>query len=399
LEPSPSSNLVLAFEGTAFHGSSRKTFRRRVISRTTKAEALAKSRARKLKKLTRKDFASDEKSSTCRVGVAVQPTRKGAPSLRAQPTGGHQFAAHWPLAQPENHKSKLNMAAALASTFLTLGAPPVYCFSITGGPCAGKTTAMSHLLERQSELFPDYKVTVVPEAATLYHQYGARLPFGTAPSTCGNWSPEQRNLLWEALLCELKRTLEAETTNAAIKEERPSVVLCDRGIFDSRAYLPGVQEWNDMLELAGWNEANLVSRYDHVFHLAMCPADVVSAAFASGSFPFAHSLHVHRCRCLLLAAAAISSASAPVRLRPSDCSSSSSDETSSLSDLTVWPPVSHCTPRSTHRPTTMPGARRMTRLSPSMSARGMLGTRRTRMRTRTSAGWGTRASRQSWTHS
>lgn len=166
------------------------------------------------------------------------------------------------------------MATAVASV-LALGAPQVFSFAITGGPCAGKTTAMSHLLNKQSELFPDYKVTVVPEAATLYHQYGARLPFGTAPSSCGKWSAEQRNLLWEALLCELKRTLEAETTNAAIKEERPCVVLCDRGIFDSRAYLPGVQAWHELLELAQWDEASLISRYDHCFHLAMCPADVV----------------------------------------------------------------------------------------------------------------------------
>ena len=74
-------------------------------------------------------------------------------------------------------------------------APPVYIFPITGGPCAGKTTALSHLLKSQTDLFPNYNVDVVPEAATLYHQYGARLPFGQPASTCGTVSENDRNVL------------------------------------------------------------------------------------------------------------------------------------------------------------------------------------------------------------
>ena len=113
--------MALSSHSRAQRFSSRKTFRRRVISRRLRQKQSPPSRARKLKKLTRKDFASDEKSSTCRVGVAVQPTRKGAPSLRAQPTGGHQFAAHWPLAQPENHKSKTEHGGGTGQHLLDAG--------------------------------------------------------------------------------------------------------------------------------------------------------------------------------------------------------------------------------------------------------------------------------------
>ena len=78
----------------------------------------------------------------------------------------------------------------------------------------------------------------MPEAATLYNQYDGRLPFGRPASCCGGYSADYRNLLWELLLNELKRTLETRTVNAALAGPRPSIVLCDRGIFDSRAYLP-----------------------------------------------------------------------------------------------------------------------------------------------------------------
>jgi thymidylate kinase len=152
----------------------------------------------------------------------------------------------------------------------------VFTFTITGGPCAGKTTALAHLLKTQP--MAPFEVMVVPEAATLYHQYGAKLPYGVPASTCGRVSESDRNLIWEVILCELKRTLETRTINAALKSGKPSVVLCDRGIFDSRAYLPTDREWNAMLELAGWDEGALASRYDHVFHLGMCPADVYSRA-------------------------------------------------------------------------------------------------------------------------
>ena len=112
---------------------------------------------------------------------------------------------------------------------------PVYAFSITGGPCSGKTTALAHLLQNQEDVFPSFCVRVVPEAATLYHQYGARVPFGQPPSLCGRVSEIGRNLLWEMLLNELKRSLEAKVVNLALADSQPSIVLCDRGIFDSRA--------------------------------------------------------------------------------------------------------------------------------------------------------------------
>ena len=92
-----------------------------------------------------------------------------------------------------------------------------------------------------------------------------------APSQCGRISAEGRNILWEALLNELKRSLEAKCLNQALKIGEPSAVLCDRGIFDSRAYLGDERAWQSALHLWGAREAALAARYDHVFHLTPCP--------------------------------------------------------------------------------------------------------------------------------
>lgn len=152
-------------------------------------------------------------------------------------------------------------------------APPVHCFPVTGGPCSGKTTAMSYLQRNQASLFEGHSLLVVPEAATLYHKLGARLPFGTPASSCGQYSSEERNLLWELLLNELKRTLEVQCINEALEAGCPSIVCCDRGIVDSRAYLSSDEEYERMLSLGGWSASAVSARYDHVFHLAMCPQE------------------------------------------------------------------------------------------------------------------------------
>lgn len=149
----------------------------------------------------------------------------------------------------------------------------VHTWAITGGPCSGKTTALSQLEERGELL--GHRVSVVPEAATLYHHHGARLPFGMPASECGTVSEVGRNILWEALLNELKRSLEVRTVNEALAADEPesTIVLCDRGIFDSKAYLPSNEAWQTMLRVWSVSEETIASRYDRVFHLCPCPRE------------------------------------------------------------------------------------------------------------------------------
>lgn len=158
--------------------------------------------------------------------------------------------------------------------------PSVQVFAVTGGPCSGKSTGIDFLA--RDGLRHAARVHVVPEAATLYHDYAGRLPFGQAPSTCGRISASGRDLLWEMLLNELKRSLEAKATNRALELSHSDggthLVLCDRGILDSRAYLPSPHAWQRMLQLASWEEQAIASRYDHVFHMALCPEEAYNTA-------------------------------------------------------------------------------------------------------------------------
>jgi len=135
---------------------------------------------------------------------------------------------------------------------------------------------------------------VVPEAATLYHAHGARLPFGTPPSTCGRIDPTGRNILWEALLNELKRSLESRALDGAVSDGTSTVVLCDRGIFDSRAYLPSSSAWKAMLNAWGTTEHELAPRYDHVFHMCPCPRDAYTLANGARRETYEEALSLDR---------------------------------------------------------------------------------------------------------
>ena len=50
---------------------------------------------------------------------------------------------------------------------------PIIRICLTGGPCAGKTTAMATLNQRLSQL--GFRVLIVPEAATMLMKGGAMI--------------------------------------------------------------------------------------------------------------------------------------------------------------------------------------------------------------------------------
>lgn len=134
---------------------------------------------------------------------------------------------------------------------------------ITGGPCAGKTTAMSWIQNTYTQL--GYKVLFVPETATEL------IMGGVAPWTCGTNLDYQR--------CQLELQLEKERIfeqAAATMDAQKVLIVCDRGTLDNRAYMSG-QEFAAALDAIGSNEVELRDGYDAVFHL-------VTAAKGAGNF-------------------------------------------------------------------------------------------------------------------
>jgi predicted ATPase len=132
--------------------------------------------------------------------------------------------------------------------------PPIRIV-LTGGPCAGKTSALAHL--RSALMRHDLHVYLVPEAATLLAQMGASLRDGSADYVFAL----QESLLKVLIQMEEAAVRIATATSSAV------VILSDRGTMDASAYMPDGQ-WEALLALAGWTVPGLCEdRYDAVIHL------------------------------------------------------------------------------------------------------------------------------------
>ena len=124
---------------------------------------------------------------------------------------------------------------------------------ITGGPSAGKTTAMSWVQNAFTKL--GYTVLFVPETATEF------ITGGVAPWTCGT------NLDYQKVQMELQLTKERLFEKAArtMKAEK-ILIVCDRGAIDNKAYMND-EEFAAVLREVGKTEEELLLSYDAVFHL------------------------------------------------------------------------------------------------------------------------------------
>lgn len=124
---------------------------------------------------------------------------------------------------------------------------------ITGGPCAGKTTAMGRIQKEFAKI--GYCVLFVPETATEL------ITGGVAPWTCAsNEEYQQCQIL-------LQKGKEKIFERAAAKMNAEKLlIVCDRGVMDNRAYMND-QEFADVMQALGLNEIEERDQYDAVFHL------------------------------------------------------------------------------------------------------------------------------------
>lgn len=124
---------------------------------------------------------------------------------------------------------------------------------ITGGPCAGKTTAMSWIQNNFTKL--GYTVLFVPETATEL------ISGGVAPWTCGSNADYQK--------CQMKLQLEKEKIflqAASTMLADKVLIVCDRGALDNKAYMSAL-DFSAVLSSLGCNEVELRDNYDAVFHM------------------------------------------------------------------------------------------------------------------------------------
>ncbi len=126
---------------------------------------------------------------------------------------------------------------------------------LTGGPCGGKTTSLTQL---QSRLEADgYAVFVVPEIPSILIGGGANL--GALPLNA--FKQFEKNVL------SLQLAFENAFIDLARADEKPSVIIYDRGLMDPAAYVSR-ELWSEILTTNGWTEEGLCDdRYDLVIHL------------------------------------------------------------------------------------------------------------------------------------
>ncbi|MCC8152680.1 MAG: AAA family ATPase [Lachnospiraceae bacterium] len=124
---------------------------------------------------------------------------------------------------------------------------------ITGGPCAGKTTAMSRIQNEFSQI--GYAVLFIPETATEL------IGGGVAPWTCGTNAQYQEC----QLLLQIEKEKIFEKAAKAMSAEKV-LIVCDRGILDNKAYMTE-EEFADVVSRAEGNEVEFRDQYDAAFHL------------------------------------------------------------------------------------------------------------------------------------
>lgn len=126
---------------------------------------------------------------------------------------------------------------------------------LTGGPCAGKTTALSRIVNKFTTF--GYQVYTVPEMASIIHSLG----FGFATKDRDSYVYLHLKML--QLLIEI----ENKTRELAAKMATRPLIIQDRGAMDIAAYVEP-HEWQWILEQAGVSEVELRDgRYDAVLHL------------------------------------------------------------------------------------------------------------------------------------
>ena len=127
---------------------------------------------------------------------------------------------------------------------------------LTGGPCAGKTTALVRIHEHFSAL--GYKVFTVPEVPTMITQAG------------WNYLTDNPKFYYEGekVILETQLELEDKVMRMAATCRQPCVVVCDRGAMDISAYI-SPDMWNELTASCGTSteELRTGSRYDAILHL------------------------------------------------------------------------------------------------------------------------------------
>lgn len=130
---------------------------------------------------------------------------------------------------------------------------------LTGGPCAGKSTALAEIkdcLESRG-----YKVFILEESATELINKGIK-PFGEDSIPLYDF----QKIIMKYQLCKEK------IIRIKARMFKKSVILYDRGVIDNKSYMDELS-WQKLLKELKLKESNLMKRYDLVIHMVSIAED------------------------------------------------------------------------------------------------------------------------------
>lgn len=133
---------------------------------------------------------------------------------------------------------------------------PFYRIVLTGGPCGGKTTALSRVSNYLRER--GFEVVMAPEAFTILASNGMSMTF---------FGTEGMDEIIQSTILDVQLSLESGIENILKARGTPAVLLCDRGAMDGMAYI-GRDRFQNLVEEKGKDFTELrEGRYDAVFHM------------------------------------------------------------------------------------------------------------------------------------
>lgn len=141
----------------------------------------------------------------------------------------------------------------------------IFRVALTGGPCAGKTTALAQIISQFSDL--GFLVYALPEVPTIFSNVSI------------NFLTPDKQYFYNIEKAVLKYQLMMEDTflELARNAPQPVLIVSDRGTMDISAYMEGTV-WQALLDELGLSNIKLRdARYDAVIHM-------VSAAIGAEEF-------------------------------------------------------------------------------------------------------------------
>ncbi len=133
---------------------------------------------------------------------------------------------------------------------------------LTGGPCAGKTTALVKIIEHFSSL--GYKVFIIPEVPTLFSQAGMDYLTDNAAFF---YEGEKATL-------EVQLALEDKFTRMAETIDKPTIIVCDRGTMDISAYMKP-EMWKEITAGVGTTSTKINRVIQDISNVLEIPQQIV----------------------------------------------------------------------------------------------------------------------------